>query len=602
MRCKKCGFEWKSYGENTVCPDCATSAALTHNEQQSLWESAHEAEKIKDFALRASCFLRLAELGDKRAQYAYAECLYSGVGVSENREEAALWYKAAARHMYPAAAYRLALCLRGKKGRDNTNQVFFWLQVAAEFGELEAQYTLAHTYEAGDGIAPSHLHCIFWLTAAAEGGHRDAIAELALMYATGSGVEMRPAVARGLIASLAPDVPRRLRRVGRKLGQGPTEDLPIIPLANREGERLSVGFAAEGAGEFAIAANIYFLAAKAGNAKAQYQLGLCYEKGNGVPASVEEARRRFRLAAKAGLTDAELALGRYAAEGIGGDMDPELALRSYTAAAEKGNADAAFFLGHVYGEGTLAEANLPASLKWYEKAAEGGNKEAAAEVKRIREATAAVYEKGRAAEKNGKTDQAFRYYTMAAGMGHYGASYFLGLMYENGTCGKVERKKAAECYTAAAAGGNLGAILRLGLCYSRGFGIKRDYAAATRLLSIAAKQNVEEASKELQKIKTRKYLKAARRCYATSTVMYRRGDVLEAIKFRNIAAKLGNARAMYLLGCHFDFGDGLPMDKAKASAWFARAAKAGYVPSGNKDLKNGFLRERKHLLLSRHKH
>jgi TPR repeat protein len=121
-----------------------------------------------------------------------------------------------------------------------------------------------------------------------------------------------------------------------------------------------------------------------------------------------------------------------------------------------------------------------------------------------------------------------------------------------------------------------------------------------RLLSVAAKQNVEEAKTELERIKARKHLKIARRLYAASTVMYRRGDVLEAIKFRNVAAKLGSARAMYLLGCHFDFGDGLPMDKSKAHAWFERAAKAGYVPSGARDLKSGYLKERKQLLARRY--
>lgn len=598
MKCKNCGFEWKSYGENIVCPDCATTASLTHNEQQSLWEDAHNAEKIKDYALRAACFFRLAELGDKRAQYAYAECLFKGIGVPESREEAALWYKAAARHMYPAAALRLALCLKSKKG-PLSEQVLFWLQVAAELGEAEAQYELATAFEEGDGVAPSHAHSLYWLTAAAKRGYEEAAVRLALMYAVGDGVEARPAVARGLLFSF-PILPRRLRRISRKLGQGEVEELPEIVLANREGERLAIAFKAEAMGEFSIAANLYFLSAKAGNAKAQYQLGLCYENGNGVPRSAEEARRRFGLAANAGLTDAAFALGRYAAEGIGGDKDGALAVRLFTMAAEKGNAEAAYYLGRAYSEGTLTESDPVLALKFYEQAAAAGHTEAAAARTRIREATAAIYEKGRAAERLGDYGLALELYTAAAGMGHHAASYLLGLLYETGKTGKIERQSAFRAYTAAAAGGNVGAICRLGLCYSRGFGVNRDFAAAARLLSIAAKQNVEEAKTELERIKTRKYLKTARRFYAASTVMYRRGDVLEAIKFRNIAAKLGNARAMYMLGCHFDFGDGLPMDKSKAGAWFARAAKAGYTPSGIKDLKSGYLHERKQLLLHRY--
>ncbi len=598
MKCKNCGFEWKSYGENTVCPDCATSASLTHNEQQSLWEDAHNAEKIKDHARRAHCFFRLAELGDKRAQYAYAECLAKGVGVPENREEATMWYKAAARHMYPAAALRLAFCLQGKRGEVN-DQMLFWLSVAAEFGEAEAAYELSVLYEDGEGVSPSHTHSLFWLTLAANGGHEEAIVKLAQMYAVGDGVEKRPAVARGLLARFT-ELPRRLRRLARKLGHGDTVELPAISLANREGERLAVGFKAESLGEYTIAANIYFLSAKSGNAKAQYQLGLCYENGNGVPRSAEEARRRFGLAAEAGLTDAALSLGRYAAEGIGGDKDGALAVRLFTKAAENGSVEAAYLLGRAYSEGVLTESDPVLSLKYYEQAAAAGHAAAATARTRIREATAAIYEKGRLAEKQGEYPLALELYTAAADMGHHAAAYAVGLLHENGSCGKVDRHAAFLSYTAAASGGNLGAIYRLGLCYAEGFGVNRDFSAATRLLSVAAKQNVAEAKTALERIKTRKYLKIARRFYAASTVMYRRGDVLEAIKFRNVAAKLGSARAMYLLGCHFDFGDGLPMDKSKAHAWFERAAKAGYIPSGVKDLKSGYLKERKQLLAHRY--
>ena len=81
-------------------------------------------------------------------------------------------------------------------------------------------------------------------------------------------------------------------------------------------------------------------------------------------------------------------------------------------------------------------------------------------------------------------------------------------------------------------------------------------------------------------------------------MLYRKGDVAEAVKFRNFAAKLGSARAMYVLGCHFEFGEGLPADRLKAGAWYTRAATAGFDASRG-DLKGGFLRERKKLVLAR---
>lgn len=598
MKCKNCGFEWKSYGETIHCPGCATSAALTRNEQQSLWEEAHNAEKIKDLSLRAACYFRLAELGDKRAQYAYAECLTKGVGVRENREEATLWYKAAARHMMPAAALRLALCLKGKKEEWN-EQTLFWLQVAAELDDAEAQLILANAYEEGEGVSPSHAHYLYWLTAAARNGQEDAVVSLAQMYAKGDGIEARPAVSRGLIASCE-KTPLRLLLLAARLGKGDKEELPAVSLANREGERLAVAFKAEALGEHLIAAKLYFLSAMTGNAKAQYHLGLCYENGSGVPASAEEARRRFGIAVKGGVAEAALALGRYAAEGIGGEKDEALALRMLTCATEDGNVEAAYRLGRAYAEGTLTETHLPTALRWYKQAAAAGHAEASVAASRLQDATAAIYEKGRAAEKEGSYEAAYEFYSAAAEMGHTAAAYLLGVLCESGKLGCVKRKEAFLAYRTASASGNALSLYRLGLCYSHGFGVNRDFTAAARLFAVAAKQGVSEAKIEAERIKARKYAKIGRRFYAISSVMYRKGDVLEAIKFRNIAAKLGNARAMYLLGCHFDFGDGLPMDKSKAHAWYDRAAKAGYIPGGIKDLKSGYLKERKLLLSKRH--
>ncbi|MBO5755852.1 MAG: sel1 repeat family protein, partial [Clostridia bacterium] len=440
MKCKNCGFEWKSYGESIHCPDCATSAALTHNEQQSLWEDAHNAEKIKDLPLRASCYFRLAELGDKRAQYAYAECLAKGVGVKENKGEATLWYKAAARHMVPAAALRLAFCLKGKEEFWNETALF-WLQVAAELDDAEAQLILANAYEEGDSLSPSHLHCLFWLTAAARGGLEEAVVSLAQMCAKGDGVEARPAVARGLIASL-PKTPLRLLLLATRLGKGETEPLPDVVLSNREGERLAIAFKAEAMGEHLIAAKLYFLSAQTGNAKAQYHLGLCYEKGNGVPASATEARRRFGIAVKGGVAEAALALGRYAAAGTGGEKDDALALRMLTYAAEEGVAEAAYLLGQAYADGTLTESHLPTALKWYEQAAAAGHAEASVARTRLREATATIYEKGRAAEGQENYEAAYELYSAAADMGHTAAAYLLGLLCESGKTGRIARKEA----------------------------------------------------------------------------------------------------------------------------------------------------------------
>jgi TPR repeat protein len=157
-----------------------------------------------------------------------------------------------------------------------------------------------------------------------------------------------------------------------------------------------------------------------------------------------------------------------------------------------------------------------------------------------------------------------------------------------------ERKEAFAFYRTAAEGGHLGGIFRLGLCYSRAYGVERNYSAAQSLLGIAAKRGYEGAEEELSALKARKHRRAARRFYSISSVLYRKGNVAEAVKFRNIAAKLGSARAMLVLGCHYEFGDGVEEDRVKANAWYSRAIAAG-VDMGRVDLKGAYLRERKKL-------
>ena len=54
------------------------------------------------------------------------------------------------------------------------------------------------------------------------------------------------------------------------------------------------------------------------------------------------------------------------------------------------------------------------------------------------------------------------------------------------------------------------------------------------------------------------------------------GDHASAAKFRYAAAKLGHAKATYLLGCMYDCGDALPKDAARANVLYARAKLLGF--------------------------
>ena len=67
-------------------------------------------------------------------------------------------------------------------------------------------------------------------------------------------------------------------------------------------------------------------AAEAGDARAQFDLGVRYASGKGVPANDAEAARWIALAAAQGLVDAQFNLGLMYADGNGVALDPAQAV------------------------------------------------------------------------------------------------------------------------------------------------------------------------------------------------------------------------------------------------------------------------------------
>ena len=87
------------------------------------------------------------------------------------------------------------------------------------------------------------------------------------------------------------------------------------------------------------------LAAEQGYASAQYNLGLMYATGEGVPQDYQEALKWYRLAAEQEDAQAQYTLGFMYATGRGVLKDDAEALKWYRLAAEQGYASAQVTLG-----------------------------------------------------------------------------------------------------------------------------------------------------------------------------------------------------------------------------------------------------------------
>ena len=126
-------------------------------------------------------------------------------------------------------------------------------------------------------------------------------------------------------------------------------------------------------GDYATALREWKPLAKQGNASAQFNLGMTYANGRGVPQDYKTAVKWYKLAAKQGLVDAQYTLGVLYANGQGVPQDYKTAVKWYELAAEQGDVSAQFYLGHMYHYGHGVPQDHKTAVKWYRLAAEQGN-------------------------------------------------------------------------------------------------------------------------------------------------------------------------------------------------------------------------------------
>ena len=98
-------------------------------------------------------------------------------------------------------------------------------------------------------------------------------------------------------------------------------------------------------------------AAERGHKKAQYRLGLCYDKGKGVTENDTQAFQWYSKSAAQGYAKAQYQLGKCYKDGEGVAKDRKKAVDWFTKAAKQDNADAQYQLAKAYlkGKGVAAD-------------------------------------------------------------------------------------------------------------------------------------------------------------------------------------------------------------------------------------------------------
>ena len=118
-------------------------------------------------------------------------------------------------------------------------------------------------------------------------------------------------------------------------------------------------------GDYAVALQLFRSLAINGDAKAQYNLALMYNRGEGIPRDAQQAIYWYKKAAEQGEAKAQVNLGFMYDNGVGVVKDAQQAVYWYRKAAEQGEAKAQFNLGAIYANGIGLPKNYQQAYFWF---------------------------------------------------------------------------------------------------------------------------------------------------------------------------------------------------------------------------------------------
>lgn len=193
--------------------------------------------------------------------------------------------------------------------------------------------------------------------------------------------------------------------------------------------------------------------AEQGSAQLQFNLGVAYTNGQGVPKDEAEAVRWLRKAAERGLAEAQTNFGVMYYTGRGVPNDYVSAMKWFRKAADQRHASAQAKIGACYALGRGVLKDEAESVKWYQK---------------------------------------------AAGQGNADAQNMLGIMFSNGQGVSQDQSEAVKWFRQAAEQGDASAQTNLGGSYAFGRGVRKDEIEAVKWYRKAAVQGDASAQMRLK--------------------------------------------------------------------------------------------------------
>ena len=291
-----------SMGAAATAQSTTTQPATTQPTTADL-DSARAAYDRGDYARASKEFKKLAEKGDRVAQYNLGLMYWKGQGVAKDNERAVQWYRKSADQGYADAQYKLGNHYwEGKGVRHDDAEAVRWYRKSADQGNAWGEFYLGYAYAFGRGVARDRDEAMRWYHKAADQGNAWAQNNIGILYEEDS--------------------------------------------------------------DYTAAMRWYRMAAAQGDGLAWKNVGDLYYAGNGVERDYAAAATSYGTAADHGDASAQLALGQMLEAGLGVPKDSALALHWYRKAADQGNEEAKTAvarLGQDTASTATAEATTPPS-------------------------------------------------------------------------------------------------------------------------------------------------------------------------------------------------------------------------------------------------
>ena len=225
--------------------------------------------------------------------------------------------------------------------------------------------------------------------------------------------------------------------------------------------------------------------AEAGDADAQYGLGVIYQEGIAVKKSSLRATHWLQKASDQGHKQATNRLAWHYRNGIGVVHSPAKAEELYLKAYDLGVVGASIPLGAIYRSGEPGvKENHAKAVKWARIGAEAG-------IDRGENLLGELYRDGKGVEQSFAT--ALEWFEKSAAQGFHLAYFNASVILREGVGVEKDMERGMEYLRTAADLGHAGAMIDLAMSYAEGVGVPQSYQEALNWFTKAARRNDSSA-------------------------------------------------------------------------------------------------------------